>query len=240
MNYYNNSTDINKKTPRISQYALGEDYHLVLKQKLAELLEFIQENSGAVGARMFVDSGPVLERAWAARSGTGWIGKNGMLLNREQGSFFFLAEIILDLELEYDSPMADFCGTCRACLDACPTQAILPDKQIDGSRCISYLTIELKNELPAWASNQLHGWMFGCDVCQDVCPWNRFAKPHSMENFFPSERLKKMKSSDWYELTREIYEEISRKSAMKRAKFSGLKRNLAALQWEEIQPRQSQ
>jgi epoxyqueuosine reductase len=212
---------------KISKYAYGEDYHFVIKDKLKNIVHFIEENIGEVNARVFVDSAPVLDRAWAKKSGLGWIGKNGMLINQKQGSFFFLAEIILDLELEYDKPTLDHCGTCIACVDACPTGAILPNKVVDGSKCISYFTIELKDEiLPKEVKGKFNDWVFGCDICQDVCPWNRFSLAHQEPRFTPNDKLLNFSRNEWEELTEEIYQEIFKKSAVKRAKYKGLKRNI--------------
>lgn len=228
-NYYNDQTLLDKAEPKISKYAFGRDYHFVMKEKLYQLMQCLQEKVGEVHGRVFVDSGPVLERAWAAKSGVGWVGKNGNLLTKESGSFYFLAEIILDLELEYDSPVNDYCGTCTACIDACPTDAILPDKVVDGSKCISYFTIELRDEIPNEAKGKFEGWMFGCDICQDVCPWNRFAKQHHEQQFLPSEELLAMKKNDWEELTEEVFKKVFKDSPLKRTKFEGLKRNLKFL-----------
>lgn len=226
-NYYNDQTFLDKEEPKISKYAFGTDYHFVMKEKLYQLMQFIQMKIGEVHGRVFVDSGPVLERTWAAKSGVGWVGKNGNLLNKESGSFYFLAEIILDLELDYDSPINDYCGTCTACIDACPTDALLPGKVVDGSKCISYFTIELREEIPAEVKGKFEGWMFGCDICQDVCPWNRFAKQHHEQQFLPSQELLNMQKNDWEELTEEVFRKVFRDSPLKRAKFEGVKRNLA-------------
>ncbi len=228
-NYFNDETSLNKQEPKISMYAFGRDYHFVLKEKLFELLSVIRAKAGMVNGRVFVDSAPVLERSWAAKSGVGWIGKNGNLINKNSGSFFFLSEIILDIELEYDSPVSDYCGTCTACLDACPTGAILSDKVVDGSKCISYFTIELKEEIPAEVKGKFDGWMFGCDICQDVCPWNRFAKRHEEVQFLPSPELLQMHSADWEEITEEVFQRVFKDSPLKRAKFDGIKRNLRFL-----------
>ncbi|PCJ26813.1 MAG: tRNA epoxyqueuosine(34) reductase QueG [Flavobacteriales bacterium] len=214
-------------TFKISKYAYGEDYHFVIKDKLKNIVHFITDSIGEIDARFFVDSAPVLDRAWAKKSGLGWIGKNGMLINKEQGSFFFLAEIILDLELDYDNPITDHCGTCRACIDACPTEAILPNKVVDGSKCISYFTIELKDEiLPNEVKGKFGDWVFGCDICQDVCPWNRFSLAHNEPKFIPNEKLLNFSKAEWKDITEEIYQEIFKKSAVKRTKFKGLKRNI--------------
>jgi epoxyqueuosine reductase len=217
--------------PKISKYAYGKDYHVVIKEKLKELLHAIQEKIGEVNGRCFVDSAPVLERAWATRSGLGWIGKNSNLINRQSGSFFFVAEIILDLDLEYDAPVEDFCGTCTRCIDACPTDAIIKPQVVDGSKCISYFTIELKENfpIPDAMKGKFGDWIFGCDVCQDVCPWNRFSKPHREEQFKPSAELKGMQPSGWQELTEEIFGKVFKNSAVKRAGFNGLKRNIEFL-----------
>lgn len=228
-NYFNDETTLNKQEPKISMYAFGRDYHFVLKEKLSELLAVIRAFAGMVNGRVFVDSAPLLERSWAAKSGVGWIGKNGNLINKNSGSFFFLSEIILDIELEYDSPVSDYCGTCTACLDACPTGAILRDKVVDGSKCISYFTIELKEEIPAEVKGKFDGWMFGCDICQDVCPWNRFAKRHEEVQFLPSPELLQMHSADWEEITEEVFQRVFKDSPLKRAKFDGIKRNLRFL-----------
>ena len=212
---------------KISKYAYGEDYHFVIKDKLKDIVHFITDNIGEIDARVFVDSAPVLDRAWAKKSGLGWIGKNGMLINKKQGSFFFVAEIILDLTLNYDNPVTDYCGTCTACLDACPTAAILPNKVVDGSKCISYFTIELKDEvLPNEMKGKFDDWMFGCDICQDVCPWNRFSLVHNEPKFQPNEKLLNFSKGEWKELTEEIFQEIFKKSPVKRTKFKGLKRNI--------------
>lgn len=225
-NYYPEETQ-NAKSFKISKYAYGEDYHFVIKDKLKDIVHYIEDNIGEVNARVFVDSAPVLDRAWAKKSGLGWIGKNGMLINQQQGSFFFLAEIILDLELDYDKPTTDHCGTCTACIDACPTEAILPNKVVDGSKCISYFTIELKDEiLPKEVKGKFDDWVFGCDICQDVCPWSRFSIATTEPKFTPHEKLLNFSKSEWLELTEEVYQEIFKKSAVKRSKFKGLKRNI--------------
>jgi len=231
-NYYYDATSLNRQPPKISMYAFGKDYHFVIREKLYELLHFIQEKVGEVNGRVFIDSAPVLERSWAAKSGVGWIGKNGNLINKESGSYFFLAEIILDLELDNDSPVNDYCGTCTACIDACPTDAILPDKVIDAHQCISYFTIELREEIPNDVKGKFEGWMFGCDICQDVCPWNRFSKPHSEKQFLPSAELLSMRKNDWEEITEDVFKKLFKDSPLKRAKFEGIKRNLKFLQSE--------
>jgi epoxyqueuosine reductase len=211
---------------KIAKYAYGEDYHFVVKDKLKEFLQLIQEEVGEVHGRVFVDSAPVMERAWAKRSGLGWIGKNSLLLNREVGSFFFLAELIIDLELAYDAPIKDYCGTCTACIDACPTDAIVEPYVVDGSKCISYFTIELKEEIPNEVKGKFENWIFGCDICQDVCPWNSFSKPHHEEKFDSEPALEKMNRQDWKEITGEVFEKIFKRSPVKRAKLEGLKRNI--------------
>ena len=212
---------------KIAKYAYGKDYHFVIKDKLKDFMELIQQEVGEVGGRIFVDSAPVMERQWAARSGLGWLGKNSLLLNRQMGSFFFLAELILDLELIPDGPVKDYCGTCTKCMDACPTDAIVANQLVDASKCISYLTIELKDEIPKQFSDHMEDWIFGCDICQDVCPWNRFAKKHQEPQFAPHPELKEMDKQSWQELTQEVFSELFRKSAVKRTKYEGLKRNIA-------------
>lgn len=227
---YNYHAEVKQKdpeAPKISQYAYGKDYHFVIKDKLKALLAFIQEEIGEVAGRCFVDSAPVLERDWAKRSGNGWIGKNTMLIHPKAGSYFFLAELILDLELEQDGPMKDYCGRCTRCIDACPTEAISPEGYLmDGSKCISYFTIELREAIPESYKDKFENWMFGCDICQEVCPWNRFAQPHREPAFEPHPELLEMEKRDWEELTEEVFKEVFRKSAVKRTKFSGLKRNI--------------
>lgn len=215
---------------KISKYAYGEDYHHVIKDKLKELVQFITDEVGDINARIFTDSAPILERAWAKKSGLGWIGKNSMLINPKKGSFYFLAEIILDVEFDYDAPIKDYCGTCNACVEACPTEAILPNKVVDGSKCISYFTIELKDEiLPNEVKGKFNDWIFGCDICQDVCPWNRFSTPTNELHFSPNQQLLNYSKQEWTELTAEIFNEIFKKSAVKRTKFEGLKRNIKFL-----------
>jgi epoxyqueuosine reductase len=211
---------------RIAKYAYGEDYHVVLKDKLKILLAAIQQDIGEVAGRAFVDSAPVMERAWASRGGVGWVGKNSLLLNRDMGSFFFLAELIIDLDLEYDQAIKDYCGTCTACMDACPTDAIPAPYVVDGSKCISYFTIELKEEIPADVKGKFGDWIFGCDICQNVCPWNSFAKPHNEQRLNPGEALTGMTTNDWNEITEEVFENLFKRSAVKRTKFKGLKRNI--------------
>lgn len=211
---------------KVAKYAYGEDYHFVVKDKLKTFVERLQAEIGEINGRAFVDSAPVMERAWAKRSGLGWIGKNSLLLNKQMGSFFFLAELIVDLELEYDGPVKDYCGTCTACMDACPTDAIPQPYVVDGSKCISYFTIELKEEIPADVKGKFENWIFGCDICQDVCPWNSFSKPHRESRFEPHTDLGKMSAQDWKEITHEVFQKLFRHSAVKRTKLEGLKRNI--------------
>ena len=226
LNYFPEKTQIDD-TYKISKYAYGEDYHFIIKWKLKELMKFIQAEIGEVGGRVFVDSAPVLDRAWAKKSGLGWIGKNGNLINKEAGSFFFLAELIIDLELEADGPVKDYCGSCTACIDECPTDAIPEPYVVDGSKCISYLTIELKDEIiPKEFQGKMESWMFGCDICQDVCPWNRFSKPHNEPLLNPKPNLLGLNKKDWEDLTEEVFRDLFKKSAVKRTKFDGLKRNI--------------
>lgn len=214
----------------ISKYAYGEDYHHIIKQKLKELLFNIQEKVGEINGRAFVDSAPVLERAWAEKSGIGWNGKHSLLIQKQQGSFFFLAELIVDLELEYDQPFTtNHCGDCTKCIDACPTEAILLNNTVDASKCISYFTIELKDNIPTEFSGKLNDWMFGCDICQDVCPWNRFSKSHSEPLFEPKKELLEMTKEQWQEITEDVFRKTFKKSAVKRTKYSGLTRNIAFL-----------
>ena len=226
LNYYPAQEQTDKTAPKISKYAYGKDYHFVIKEKLKDLMDFIQEEIGDVHGRAFVDSAPVLDKAWAARSGLGWIGKNSNLLTQQVGSFYFIAELIVDLELEYDSPVTDHCGSCTACLDACPTKAIVQPYVVDGSKCISYFTIELKDNIPAGFKGKFDNWMFGCDICQDVCPWNRFSKPHREPLFDPHPDLLEMTLKDWEEITEDVFRKVFKNSAVKRTKFSGLKRNI--------------
>lgn len=227
LNYFPAQSDQPESAPKISKYAYGKDYHFVIKDKLKVLFQFIQDEIGEVGGRIFVDSAPVMDKAWAKKSGLGWVGKNSNLIHPKHGSFFFVAELILDLELEPDGPMKDYCGTCTRCIDDCPTGAIVEPYVVDGSKCISYLTIELKDEIvPKEFNGKMDNWMFGCDVCQDVCPWNRFSKPHNEPNFNPHDNLLKMNKSDWEDLTEEVFQELFRKSAVKRTKFKGLTRNI--------------
>jgi epoxyqueuosine reductase len=227
LNYYPSEIQSDSEAPKISKYAYGEDYHFVIKDKLKILFQFIQDEIGEVGGRVFVDSAPVMDKAWAKKSGLGWIGKNSNLIHPKHGSFFFIAELIIDLELEEDGPIKDYCGTCTRCIDACPTEAIIEPYVVDGSKCISYLTIELKDQLlPSEFKGKMDNWMFGCDVCQDVCPWNRFSKPHNEPLFNPKVSLLDFSKSDWKDLSQEIFQQIFKNSAVKRTKFSGLKRNI--------------
>lgn len=228
-NYYTPETQKDPEAPKISKYALGTDYHLVLKEKLKTFFQKIQAEFGDVEGRVFVDSAPVLEKAWAAKSGLGWIGKNTNLLTQKVGSYYFIVEIICDLPLAYNHPVTDHCGSCTACIDACPTQALTPFK-IDASKCISYLTIELKSSIPSEFSGQMDNWMFGCDVCQDVCPWNRFAKSHTETKFSPHPQLLEMEQNDWLELTEATFKKVFKNSAVQRTKFLGLQRNIRFLQ----------
>ncbi|MBT8204530.1 MAG: tRNA epoxyqueuosine(34) reductase QueG [Eudoraea sp.] len=229
LNYFPEKTQ-EEGTYKISRYAYGQDYHQVMKTKLRELMHFIQEEIGEVSGRAFVDSAPVLDKAWAVRSGLGWMGKNSNLLTQQLGSYYFIGELILDLELEYDSPTTDHCGSCTACIDACPTEAIAAPYVVDGSKCISYFTIELKNEIPNEVKGQFDDWIFGCDVCQEVCPWNRFSKPHQEPLFNPHPELLSMSKKDWEEITEEVFQKLFKKSAVKRTKFSGLQRNINFLE----------
>ncbi|HPF10347.1 MAG TPA: tRNA epoxyqueuosine(34) reductase QueG [Flavobacteriaceae bacterium] len=225
LNYFPEETQ-REDSYKISKYAYGTDYHFVIKDKLKQLLFFIQDSIGEVHGRAFVDSAPVLDKVWAAKSGLGWIGKHSNLLSKQVGSFFFVAELIVDLELEYDTPVTDHCGTCTACIDACPTQAIVEPYVVDGSKCISYVTIELKNEIPSGFSGLMDNWMFGCDVCQDVCPWNRFSKPHREPLFDPNPELLSKSKKEWDEITEEVFQELFKKTAVQRTKFQGLVRNI--------------
>lgn len=212
--------------PQISTYAYGRDYHFVIKEKLAELLSFIRAEIGEVNGRAFVDSAPVLDRAWAKRSGLGWVGKNANLIHPKAGSFFFIAELITDLKLEEDAPMKDYCGTCTRCIDACPTDAIVLPQVVDGSKCISYVTIELKDAIPEAFKGHMKNWAFGCDICQDVCPWNRFSSPSKEEMFEPREGVLQMKEKDWMELTEEVFAEKFKESPLLRTGLKNMKRNI--------------
>jgi epoxyqueuosine reductase len=224
-NYY--PSEFQKSTDaKIAKYAYGEDYHEVLKQKCNTMMQLIEAQIGKVEGRAFTDSAPVMERAWAERSGLGWIGKHGLLINKGHGSFFFIAELILDLECAYDSPIKDYCGSCTACIDACPTDAILPNKTLNASQCISYLTIELKDAIPNDFKGKMDNWTFGCDICQDVCPWNRFSKPNQEARFDLLPEIQKFNHTDWMEITEDVFENVFSKSAIKRTKFKGFMRNL--------------
>ncbi|WP_298221300.1 tRNA epoxyqueuosine(34) reductase QueG [Flavobacterium sp.] len=225
LNYYPTETQV-ENTYKISKYAYGQDYHFVIKEKLNELLHSIRENIGEVSGRAFVDSAPVLDKAWAAKSGLGWIGKNSNLLTKTIGSFYFIAELVIDLELDYDHTTTDHCGSCTACLDACPTEAIVAPYVVDGSKCISYFTIELKDNIPAEMKGKFDDWAFGCDICQDVCPWNRFSKAHQEPLFDPHPELLLMTKKDWEEITADTFQKVFKNSAVKRTKFEGLKRNI--------------
>lgn len=216
----------NPGIPKISKYAYGRDYHFVIKEKLFLLFNFIREKAGNVSGRVFTDSAPVLDRAWAKKSGLGWIGKNANLIHPKAGSFFFIAELILDLELDTDAPVKDYCGSCTRCMDACPTDAIVQPHVVDGSKCISYFTIELRDSIPQSFKNKFENWMFGCDICQDVCPWNRFAKPIDTDELKPIKEIMTMTSDDWEEITEEVFKNIFKESPLSRAGFEGMKRNL--------------
>ncbi len=230
-NYYPSSQQKNN-APKISKYAYGKDYHEVIKEKLNELIVLVKQEIGDITGRGFVDSAPILERAWAVKSGLGWMGKNGNLINKQSGSFYFIATLIVDIELEYDNPFVkDYCGSCTKCIDSCPTDAILPNKVINGSQCISYFTIELKDALiPDSMNGKFDNWMFGCDVCQDVCPWNRFSKPHQEINFEPIPEILNLSSSQWEELTEASFKEIFQHSPLKRSKWKGIQRNIKFIQ----------
>ena len=229
LNYYSEENQKDPEAPKISKYAYGTDYHFVIKDKLKALLQFIQDNIGEVHGRAFVDSAPVLDKAWAAKSGLGWMGKHTNLITKQHGSFYFIAELIIDLELEYDHPVTDHCGSCTACIDACPTDAIVEPYVVDGSKCISYFTIELKSNIPHSYEGMFDNWMFGCDVCQDVCPWNRFSKPHREPLFDPHPDLLSMSKAEWEEVTNDVFNELFRRSAVKRTKYEGLRRNISFL-----------
>jgi epoxyqueuosine reductase len=215
-----------KDSYHISKYAYGTDYHFVIKDKLKQLLQYIQEEIGDVHGRAFVDSAPVLDKAWAAKSGLGWMGKHSNLLTKQAGSFYFITELIVDLDLDYDSAVTNHCGACTACIDACPTEAIVAPYVVDGSKCISYFTIELKNEIPSNVRGHFDDWIFGCDVCQDVCPWNRFSQSHKEPLFNPNPNLLDMTKKDWEEITEDVFKNLFKNSAVKRTKFAGLKRNI--------------
>ena len=225
LNYYPLELQ-NQDSYKVSKYAYGQDYHSVIKEKLNELLHFIQTEIGEVSGRAFVDSAPVLDKAWAAKSGLGWIGKNSNLITQKVGSFYFIAELIIDLELGYDTPTTDHCGSCTACIDACPTEAIVAPYVVDGSKCISYFTIELKDNLPQEMKGKFDDWIFGCDVCQDVCPWNKFSKPHNEPLFQTAPEILSYSKSDWEEITNDTFQKVFKNSALKRTKYEGLLRNI--------------
>lgn len=227
-NYYTPKQQQHADAPKISKYAYHTDYHFVVKDKLKQLLQFITDTIGEVHGRAFVDSAPVMERAWAKKSGLGWTGKHTLLINKQRGSYFFLGELIIDLELEPDAPIKDYCGTCTACIDACPTEAITP-YWVDGSKCISYLTIELKDEIPAEFKGKMDNWAFGCDICQQVCPWNRFSQPHNEPEFEPHPDLMTMDARQWHEITEDVFKQLFKNSPVKRTGYKGLKRTLTFL-----------
>lgn len=225
MNYYPSQFQV-EDSYKLSKYAYGRDYHGVIKKRMSELTAFIRNNIGEINSEIFIDSAPVLDKAWAVKSGLGWMGKNTNLISKKTGSFFFIAEIICDLDLDYDTIATDHCGSCTACIDACPTQAIEQPYVVNGSKCISYFTIELQNQIPKEMKGKLDDWMYGCDVCQDVCPWNRFSKPHNEPLFEPRANLLELTKSDWNALNKEIYNKVFKKSAVKRIKFEGLVKNI--------------
>lgn len=225
LNYYPSEIQT-EDSYKISKYAYGQDYHFVIKDKLKDLLRFIQTEIGEVSGRVFVDSAPVLDKAWAAKSGLGWIGKNSNLITKQVGSFYFIAELIIDLDLEYDHATTDHCGSCSACLDACPTEAIVAPYVVDGSKCVSYFTIELKDQIPPEMKGKFNDWMFGCDICQDVCPWNKFSKPHNEPLFNPNPEIVSFSKKDWQEITDEVFKKVFKNSAVKRTKLEGLQRNI--------------
>ena len=224
-NYYPKDLQ-NKEAPKVTKYAYGMDYHYVIKEKLNFFLSFIKDKIGDVNGRAFVDSAPILEKAWASKSGIGWVGKNSNLITKQVGSFYFLAELIVDLELDYDGIESDHCGECTACIDSCPTQAIVEPYVVNGSKCISYFTIELKENIPNEFKEKFEDWVFGCDICQDVCPWNKFSKPHKEPLFQSTSELMKMSRDEWNEITEETFNKIFKNSAVKRTGYKGLMRNL--------------
>jgi epoxyqueuosine reductase len=228
-NYY--PAEIPEQELKISKYAYGKDYHEVIRPQLRSMISELQDKIGQFNGRGFVDSAPVLERAWARKSGLGWIGKNGNLINKQSGSFFFIATLITDLDLDYDDPLAkDYCGSCTKCIDACPTEAILPGKVINGSKCISYFTIELKDEIiPSEMKGRFSNWMFGCDICQDVCPWNRFSHPHNEKAFSPFPEILNLSTKEWEELSEEMFRKIFKFSPLSRSKHKGIQRNIRFL-----------
>jgi epoxyqueuosine reductase len=223
---YSPAENFDQENIKIAKYAYGMDYHFVIKDKLKIFLALIKERIGDVGGRVFVDSAPVLDRAWAAKSGLGWVGKNSMLITKQKGSFYFISELILDLDLVSDNVTTDHCGTCTACIDSCPTDAIVSDKVVDSTKCISYLTIELRDQIPKDFKNQMEGWAFGCDICQDVCPWNKFSHPHQTSSFSAHEKLEELHKEDWTEMTEDIFKEVFKKSAVKRAGYMKLKQSI--------------
>ncbi len=225
-NYYTEKKAKKDHEPKISSYAYGKDYHFVIKAKLRELLSRIKNLVGDINGRVFVDSAPVMDKAWAKKSGLGWIGKNTNLINKKTGSFFFIAELILDLELEYDRPTTDHCGSCTACIDSCPTNALATPYKIDATKCISYATIELKNNIPNSFKDNMKGWIFGCDICQDVCPWNRFSKNHNEPSFEDKKNISNMSKKQWEDLTKEVFDKVFKESPIKRTGYSGIKRNI--------------
>lgn len=230
-NYYTPEQQKDPQAPKISKYAYGKDYHFVLKEKLKDLLQYMQSEIGAIHGRAFVDSAPVLDKAWAERAGLGWVGKHSLLISKDQGSYFFLAELIVDLDLVYDEAMAtNHCGSCTRCIDACPTDALHGSGLVEAQKCISYLTIELKEDIPEEFAGKMENWMFGCDICQQVCPWNRFAIPHQEPAFKPHPDLLQMDKRQWHDITEETFQEIFRKSPVKRTKYTGLMRNLRFLE----------
>lgn len=227
-NYYpDQKLPESKEDFKIAKYAYGKDYHFVIKDKLKSFLQHLKDEIGEIHGRAFVDSAPIMERQWAQKSGLGWLGKNSLLLNRQMGSFFFLAELVLDIEVSPDSPMMkDYCGTCTKCIDACPTDAIVQNGVVDGSKCISYFTIELKENIPVEMKGKFENWIFGCDICQDVCPWNSFSKPHQESQFSPHPEMKEMGKKDWIEITEETFQKVFAKSAVKRTGHNGFLRNI--------------
>lgn len=240
LNYTPEETQRDPEAPKISKYAYGEDYHFVMKHKLKSLLQYIRDEIGEVAGRAFVDSAPVMDRAWAARAGLGWTGKHSLLLTKGVGSYYFIGELIIDLELAPDTPVTDHCGSCTRCIDACPTDAIVEPQVVDATKCISYLTIELRDAIPERFEEQMENWAFGCDICQDVCPWNRFAEPHDEPAFEPHPELLEMDENDWREITEETFRRVFKKSAVKRTKYSGLKRNLHFLKREGEDPQRNE
>ncbi len=226
LNYFPSRQQYGQDAPKLSRYAYGKDYHTVIREKLFNLLQVVREHAGDINGRAFVDSAPVLDKAWAKKSGLGWMGKNTNLIHPKAGSFFFIAELILDLELEYDVPIRDYCGTCTRCIDACPTGAIIKPYVVDGSKCISYFTIELKDQIPVSMKGKFDDWVFGCDICQEVCPWNRFSTPHREPELKANDQLLEMDRKNWMEISEEVFRKLFRDSPVKRTGYRGLKRNL--------------